>query len=460
MAANPNSALPPVRRLLLAAVVGIVAVTGVAAYFFWPQVRSYLQLQKAPNLATETAPTTDHAAEGDHAEAVDITPEARRMIGLTVGQLKRGEFQRTVALPGIVVERPGYSKILVTTHLTGVVSRIEVEEGQVVEPGGPLAEIRLTHEEVIQSQAELLRSSRELVILNEELKRLEGIAREGAIPGKTLLEKQYEQRRLQNTIDAQRQALLLHDMSAAQIDSLLDSGKLLGSIAVPVPADELPAATGQTPAILQLHELPIAHGQHIAAGETLAVLGDHSQLLVEGEAFERDGPAILRALAEKWPIQIVGDQPAGGANDEPPALELLYVSDTIDPQSRTFHFYAALPNRVVSDRTTNGRRYVQWRFRPGERLRLEVPVERKSDQLVVPIAALAEEGVETYVFRLTEGHFVRTPVQVVDRDQRYAVIAGKDLEGKIIAMTAAQQLQFALAAQSSGGGGDHHGHMH
>jgi membrane fusion protein, heavy metal efflux system len=251
-------------------------------------------------------------------------------------------------------------------------------------------------------------------------------------------------------------------MTPEQVDAVLQTGRLLGSVPVSIRPEELPAPAGEGPRLLQVQELPIAHGQHITAGDTLAVLANYAQLLVEGEAFERDSEAIMRAMANKWPLRIASEKTTAGSPAESgTTLEVLYVADTIDPTSRTFHFYASLANEVVHDRVADsGERYIQWRYRPGERLRLIVPIDRIDDQLVVPLTALAEEGVETYVFQLTEGHFVRTAVEVLDRDDRAAVIATPKLEGKIIAMTAAQQLQFALAAQSSEGGGGHHGHAH
>jgi membrane fusion protein, heavy metal efflux system len=111
----------------------------------------------------------------------------------------------------------------------------------------------------------------------------------------------------------------------------------------------------------------------------------------------------------------------------------------------------------------DGRRYVQWRFRPGERLRVSAPVERWTSRLFVPLAAVAQDGVESYVFVYQGGAFVRTPVRIEYRDERHAVLADdKDSvkAGQIVAMSAAQQLQFALANKAGGGVDPHAGHNH
>jgi hypothetical protein len=220
--------------------------------------------------------------------------------------------------------------------------------------------------------------------------------------------------------------------------------------------------------VLQVHELKVTLGQHIMAGDTLAVLSDHSRLLIEGEAFEQDAATLARSLKEGWPLTLLpgsAGSPATPAKPggKPETVKLLYLADSIDSASRTFHFYAELPNRLVHDAPgPNSRRYVQWKYRPGERLRVQAPVERWTGRLVVPLSAIAQDGIETYLFRYVHDEFVRTPVHVEFRDEANAVLADDKSvrEGQVIAMTAAQQVQFALVNQAGAGIDPHAGHSH
>jgi multidrug efflux pump subunit AcrA (membrane-fusion protein) len=330
---------------------------------------------------------------------------------------------------------------------------------------------------VIQSQTDLLKTAQEVEILDKEIARIEKLALEGGIAGKTLIERKVERERQQAAFVAQRQAMLLHEMTEEQIAHVLKTKELIGSITLTALADEgMVENPDQT--VLQVHELNVTLGQHIEAGATLAVLSDHSQLLVEGEAFEQDLPALSKALVEGWPLQLLPaagqrDRAEGQGNSASASLPsdgkentvtLLYLADTIDPESRTFHFYARLPNEMLRDAIgPDGRRYVQWRYRPGERLRVAAPVERWANRLFVPLAAVAQDGVESYVFVYQGQAFVRTPVRIEHRDERHAVLADdKDSvkEGQIVAMSAAQQLQFALANKAGGGVDPHAGHNH
>ena len=82
---------------------------------------------------------------------------------------KLQSFTKTISVPGMIVERPGRSTVEVTAPMTGIVTRIYTIEGEAVEPGAKLFELRLTHEELVQSQAELLQTAEELDVIGREI---------------------------------------------------------------------------------------------------------------------------------------------------------------------------------------------------------------------------------------------------------------------------------------------------
>jgi multidrug efflux pump subunit AcrA (membrane-fusion protein) len=434
------------------ALTGLAVVAGVAWLIAtrWPDL-----LRRGP--AAPPVATPHNAQPAAEVNRVSISPLAQKNIGLELGQIERRDFDRSITLPAIVAEQPGRSNIVVTTHFTGIVTKLHITQGQAVTVGQPLFDLRLTHEELIQSQTDLLKTAQEMEILDREIARIQQLVAEGGIANKTLVDRKYERERHAAALVAQKQALLLHEMTEEQIAQVLKSKELLGSLTITALADEGMVAAPEQ-AVLLVHELKVTLGQHIAAGDTLAILSDHSRLQVEGEAFEQDAPALAKAMRDSWSIKLLS---ATGEPDE--EAQLLYIDDQIDPDSRTFHFYAALPNRLVHDANgPDGRRYVQWKHRPGERLRVLAPVERWPKRLVVPLAALAQDGVETYVFRYVGGEFVRTGVHVEYQDEQFAVLADDPAirEGQVIAMTAAQQVQFALANQAGSGVDPHPGHSH
>jgi hypothetical protein len=96
---------------------------------------------------------------------------------------------------------------------------------------------------------------------------------------------------------------------------------------------------------------------------------------------------------------------------------------------------------------------VVWRFRPGQRVRLHVPVEELEDVIVLPAAAVVREGPEAYVFRQNGDLFDRRPVRVLHEDRLNVVVAndGSVAPGWYLAQGSAASLNRVLKAQSASG---------
>ena len=407
----------------------------------------------------------DHDHEGHGEEhSLTLSEQARRSIGLREGEIALSTFHRTISVPGIVAERRGRSKLTIIAPMTGYVTRIFATEGEAVTPDQPLFEIRLTHEELVQAQADLLKTTEEVDVVKREIGRLEGIGPEGIVAVKTILERKYELQKLEAVRTAQRQTLLLHGLSEPQVDEILTTRTLLGMVVVRAPAASAPKPGSNAAITLVLQELAVERGQHVTAGDTLAILADHETLLVEGEAFEQDLPLITRAAADNLPVAAILESKAG-PEQRIDGLQIAYVANRIDAESRTLHFYVELPNEIVRDERGAGDgdpRFVEWRFKPGQRLQLHIPVYAWEDRIVLPTEAVAQEGVENYVFRANGDHLDRQAVHIEHRDPQWVVVAndGALFPGDRIALSAAQQLQLALKNKSGGAIDPHAGHNH
>ncbi|HEY5312325.1 MAG TPA: efflux RND transporter periplasmic adaptor subunit, partial [Pirellulales bacterium] len=167
--------------------------------------------------------------------AIKLSPQAQRNIGMQLMKIAPRAFERTITVPAVIVERPGRSEVAVTAALSGIVRKIYPLEGQAVVPGEPLFDLRLTHEELVQGQTEFLRTAEELDIVNREIARLEPLAEKGAIAIKTILDRRYEREKLMAVQRAQRQGLLLHGLSAEQIDQILKTRTLQQGLTISVP---------------------------------------------------------------------------------------------------------------------------------------------------------------------------------------------------------------------------------
>jgi cobalt-zinc-cadmium efflux system membrane fusion protein len=454
-------------RAIVYIALAIAAATGLAVMFGWmPELNARLSALIGGDSAGPSADdqaAMNHEGEHDHGHehadlnGLELSQQARRNIGLRTGPVELGPYDRKVSIPGMVVERTGQSVIDITAPLTGVVTQVHATVGESVAPGAKLFDLRLTHEDVVQAQADFLKTAQELDVIHKEVRRLQEVTRDGAVAGKLYLERKYEEEKQAAALQAQREALMLHGLSADQVEQILKTRKLLPSISVFAPA----AADEPSQSVLQVQSLSVERGQHVNTGDSLAILSNHAELLIEGRAFEQDAGPIAGALENGWSVSAVVESSEG----EPAlveGLQILYLASRVDRESRALHFYVNLPNRLLRDSQSGGRRYVAWRFKPGQRMQVQVPVERWTDRMVLPIAAIAQDGPETYIFRVNGDHLVRQPVHVEFRDQLSAVIAsdGSVYPGDEIAMNAAHQLLVALKNKSGGGVDPHAWHTH
>jgi membrane fusion protein, heavy metal efflux system len=437
-------------------VVALGAVAWVTRAYWLPEVP-----QSETELADHHA-DTEHHHDDEHAEvdSIELSDQALKNIGFQGVKVELGEFERTVTIPAIVVEQPGRTQIHITAPLTGIVTDIKAVQGQAVEPGRRLFSVRLTHEDLVAAQKEFLQTAENLDIVNREITRLEGYG--DAIAGKRIVEQQYEKQKLESTLRAAEQALLLHGLSEAQVQEIMSSRKLLSSLMIYAPDRPHAENDSQLDHLFHVQSLPVSPGQQVEAGQELCVLADHCELFVEGRAFEDDATRLREAVRQGWEIAaklLVGQV----ESKEIRGLKLLFLADHVDPESRAFHFYLRLPNEIALDRQTpDGPRFIEWRFKPGQRMELRVPLERWTDRIVLPVDAIVEEGAETYAYRQNGNSFQRVPVHVEYRDRDSVVIAneGSLFPGDVVAAKGTYQIHLALKNKSGGAPDPHAGHNH
>lgn len=433
----------------------------------------------------------NHAAHAGHDEgtSLGLSDQALRNIGLSsdsIRPVKLETYRKSITVPAVIVERPGRTKVQVATPMTGVITHVHAVQGEAVQPGTLLFQIRLTHEDLVQAQTDFLRSLGELDVEDREIARLGNVTRSGAVAGKVMLERQYAKDKLMAVIRAQREGLRLHGLSDKQVAGITKNRRLLRELQIFAPSidthdnheEELKLSRGPLQPVafqkeahpvkqpeshgpLILQTLNVHKGQSVKAGETLAVLADYEELFIEGMAFEQDIPQLRRSSKRDWKVTAIFGQPDSGSK-QVADLKIAFLANEVDPDSRTLHFYVRLPNEIATDRRKNRSGYVEWKYLPGQRLQLRVPVEEWTDQIVLPVDAVAREGAEYFVFQQNGKHFDRVPVHVKYRDQHSVVIDndGTLFPGDIVATLGAHQMQMALKNKAGGGVDPHAGHNH
>ena len=411
------------------------------------------------------------AAGDEHADSTEnetaasntlvVSPQGRANIGLTTVKVAPGDFQRKVTVPGRVIERPGHSRITVSAPLQGIVEQVLVLEGEAVRPGEPLFVVRLTHPEVIRRQTDLLDLIQRRAIIEREVARLRDVAASGAVAGKALLKVQYESENLQAEIDAHREGLILLGLREDQIEQIFSERKLVRQMTLTAPHAETAAGGCTGEHLYQVAAIPVAVGEQVESGATLCQLTDYCKLLIQGQAFEQDAAALNGAVSEKRPVSAVIEREDTG--DPVEGLRILFLDTEVDAESRALRFYVDLTNAVVS-RTEDdfGRAFIGWKFRPGQRVTVLLPVETWEGRIVLPAEAVIQDGAESIVFLAQGNQMTRKAVVERYRDAREVVVEndGTLFPGDQVVAHGAYQLYLMLKNQSGGPVDPHAGHNH
>lgn len=428
----------------------------------------------------------DEAASG----RLTLSEQARQNLGLELVDVELSDFWRTIQIPGVVAEQPGHSERRIPATLVGIVTKIHVFPGQTVKPGDPLVDLQPTGDLLTAAQSALLKTLKDIELVEVELKRITPLVESGSLSAKTKIEKDYERTRLESLQLVQAQELLVRGLSTEQVKKIVDTKTLIRQFTVRVPSVqsiEEPLGKGkhdpETPVVPVAAKVPeqtepttdnqfytvekieVFPGKLIQTGDELVGLALHTTLSIDGMAFEREAPLIRRAMQEQWPIraefETVDGQPL--RRDD---LKIRYLDNTVDGATRIQHFYLRLPNtELKSPASEDGLDFRIWTFKPGQFVRLFVPIEHLPNRIVLPAEAVVKDGVEAYVFCTNGKRLERTVVSLEYLDSRQAVIKndGSLTPGfDVVAKNQAYQLNLELKKKSGEGGGghSHEGHNH
>lgn len=462
------------RRLFLAlAGTALVAGLAVAAFFTRDLWRPWL---------TSLLPQAESRAPGGpgglpgklELTQVKISPQARQNLGLVTKPVQVQTYRRTIQVPGMVVDRPGQSDRGVTAPAVSVVTKVHAYPGDTVRPGERLFTLRLISEYLQNSQAELFKTTRDIQRVTEQRELLQTAARRGAVAEATIIDLDNQLKKLNAAIQSHRQDLLTRGLTPSQIDGVAE-GTFVAEVEVVAPrpqADDrllvtagAPAPAGEGPTLAyEVQELKAELGQQVQAGQTLCLLANHQSLYIEGRGFKREAALLEQAAQKGWQVEV--EFAEDGGQETWPALEqtfaIRHLANTVDPASRTFAFYIPLTNQSRAYEK-DGKTFLIWRFRPGQRVRLHVPVEEfKGDPvegspgeftgvIVLPAEAVVREGPEAYAFRENGDFFDKKPVTVLYEDRRHVVLKadGSLAPGVAVAQNGAAALLRVLKAQSA-----------
>lgn len=422
-----------------------------------------------------------------------VTEEAARSLELKTGRLQKTDYLKTIRVPGFIVEKPGHSGRTVASRVRGIVREIFCSPGELLRPGDRLFRVQLTGDGVVTAQVSLLETKQQIEATKKELVRVEGLVKNKTAPPSELIPIQMLLERLEKQGELRRKELLVRGLSDKLIGEILETGNLRDEFIIRVPDGERPALDGQLaqrsgetltedgtpiesplladqplperPQEFTVEEINVHPGQSVSPGDQLADLAWHDVLAVEGHAFERDVKSVAALAKSGWKAAIE----YGAHKDEVQVadLDVKFVDNHVDAATGTFRFFLEIQNEEFHSTTdATGRTFKSWRFKPGQRVHIIIPVEELKEQFVFPREAVVDEGVDSFVFRRISqtadfDEYEAIRVAVVYRDSRTVVVAsdGELRENNRVVLNSAYQLYLAAKADS-GSGGHTHPHPH
>ncbi len=203
----------------------------------------------------------------------------------------------------------------------------------------------------------------------------------------------------------------------------------------------------------EVQSLGVELGQTVQAGDLLASLANHQSLFVAGHAFKREAGLLEQAAqaATALNIEFAEDAAEFWPNNDQ-QFQIRHLANTIDSATRTFDFFVPLLNQSRTYQK-DGITFLVWRFRPGQRARIEVPVEKMTDVFVLPAEAVVRENAEAFVYRQNGDLFNQISVHILHEDRAHVILANDRsiAPGSYLAQNSAASLRRVLKAQSASG---------
>ena len=489
-----------VRALLNSVLLTVVFGTGaLAGVYLYPRAVAESGHDHESDHAHEDE--SDHSHEED--DHVALTEQAFGNLNLRLGLVSKADYWKTLLVPARVVEIPGKSDLSVSSPVTGVIEELEVVSGQSIAPGAPLFLIRLTDEALIDAQSKLLESLTRQEVAQQEVARLTPLIETGAVSATRKRDLEYELKQLKAQQSSLLQELSARGLPEATIAKLLKDRALASTLTVHAPSFIEPnQIESESMSGCSVEELLVHPGKSVSRGESLCTVANHSKLYLEGTAFEDDLPVLNKIAENNWQVEVElhNELEYDQASIH---LPLLRVDNQIDQETQTVKFFVELTNEVTRKKDVDSRVYEQWRFRPGQKMHVRLPVEYWEDQITLPVEAVVVDGPNAFVFAehhhdddhamasddssVNHDHhdhdhqdddphdddphddhhddehepfieFEPIPVRLLYRDDRTVVVAddGQIPHDESIAMNNAYKLYLAMKMQAGGGGGHHH----
>lgn len=327
-----------------------------------------------------------------------LAPEMVERIKLQFAEVKAQPVANQLRTTG-TVQANAYKETRVTPLVGGRITAVNVQLGDAVRKGQPLATIFST--DLAQEQMEYLKVEANLNLHVIQAERYRKLAEIGAV---SVQEKQEVDARLQEhhaEHASHRQKLKLLGLSETQIDDLKNAANVRSEVTVPAPSSGVITARS------------VNVGQVVALADNLFSVTDLATVWVMGNVYEKDfGVMRMGAKVAVSSPSYPGRQFSG---------TISYLDPRVDPTTRTAQARIEVPNPNQA-------------LKIGMFVDVALPTTSTQEALVIPKAALQTVGSEQVVFvHLGGGQFQVRKLQLAEEvGDAVRVVSGVSAGEKVV----------------------------
>ncbi len=298
------------RTLYIGAAGLVAALTFVAGLALGTRPPQEPPLEPQPTVGTGAMPDTGRSGMGgmdmggmSMDGSIRLSQSELRTFGVTFGTAEVRPLSKTIRAAGIV-EFDERRMAYVSPKFGGWVEKLHVDfTGQPVRRGQPLLDVYSP--ELVTAQEELLLAARMAESVGDS--RVEQVA-EGAA----------------DLLESARRRLAYWDLSAVQIERLLETGEVRKSMTLHAPVSGI------------VMEKDVFEGQAFRPGQNLYMIADLSSVWVNAEIFESDAALVREGLPAELSIAALPGRTLTG--------RIEYVYPTVGDRTRSLRARISLPN--------------------------------------------------------------------------------------------------------------------
>ena len=291
---------------------------------------------------------------------------------------------------------------VVSSPIAGLVVQILVQLNQSVKQGAGL--LRITGPELGQQQLQLMQAASRVALARQAAARDSALFDEGIVAQRRLQESRAALKEAEAGLAQAKASLLLSGMPAATIDRVAAGGKLEDSLLLVAPRSGV------------VTRLDARAGQRVEPVTALLQIAETDKLSLDIQVPAAEG-ARWKPGAK---VKVQGRDTSA---------RIVSSGSMVSPGSQTVTIRAAVDSGVAS-------------LRSGESIAVEMP-GASAEGWELPLAAVAHDGAQAYVFVKTADGFEARPVTVAASGGRKVRVQGAFKEGEQVAVSGVVALKGA-----------------